>query len=261
MFDEVTAGQQRRNDQKAMALARDTLTISKELIWTGQWIQDTRGGLTTSPQTEGFWSNSNITAANTMPPKEGCSRTLDDASSPGSKNTDALLGSMTYVGGVNYAKYRRKASRTKAFGKHEKVRPPTLCMQDELDRDKAQWPLYCILATIIDVSRRGWSHSSQNSHLTGWSGGATSLGAPGGYSCRMQWTAQGDYCWARSYAKLCWGEPEGNQPTTYCAVCKSGCYGISPGRDEGPNPSTRATHGSVHGWAQHEHAHAELCNP
>ena len=45
---------------------------------------------------------------------------------------------MTYVGGMNYAKYRLEASRAKAFGKHKKVSPSTLCMLDDLDRDNAQ---------------------------------------------------------------------------------------------------------------------------
>ena len=40
--------------------------------------------------------------------------------------------------GMNYAKYRLEASRSKAFGKQKKVRLPTLCMQDELDPDNAQ---------------------------------------------------------------------------------------------------------------------------
>ena len=40
--------------------------------------------------------------------------------------------------GLNNAKYRLEASRTKAFGKQKKVRPPTLCVQDELNRDNAQ---------------------------------------------------------------------------------------------------------------------------
>ena len=57
------------------------------------------------------------------PHREGCSRAPDDASS---KDTDAILESMTYVGGMNYAKHRLKASRTK------KARPAMSCMQDEL---------------------------------------------------------------------------------------------------------------------------------
>ena len=108
-----------------------------ELLPTGQWIQDTSSGLT-SPQTGGFWPNSNKTAFEAPPLREGCSRAVDEGSSPGSTATDAILESMTYVGGINYAKYRLEASRPKAFGKQEKVRPPTLCMQDELDRDNAQ---------------------------------------------------------------------------------------------------------------------------
>ena len=44
---------------------------------------------------------------------------------------------MTNVGGLNYAKYRLEASQSEAFGKHKKVRPPTLCMQNELSGDNA----------------------------------------------------------------------------------------------------------------------------
>ena len=81
MSDKVTAGQQRKEEQNAMALTRDTSPISEELIRTGQWIQDTRGELTTSPQTEGFWPNCIITAANTTPPRKAYSWVPDDASS------------------------------------------------------------------------------------------------------------------------------------------------------------------------------------
>ena len=101
-----------------MALARHTSPVSEELIYTGQWFQDTSKGLKTSPQTEVFWRKSNITAVNVTPQREGCSRAPDDASSPGSKDTEAILECMTYVGGMNYAKCRLEASCTKAFGKH-----------------------------------------------------------------------------------------------------------------------------------------------
>ena len=100
-------------------------------------MQDTRGGLTTSPKTERFRPNFNFTAANTTPPRDRWSTAPDDASSPGNKDTEAILERMTYVCGMDYAKCRRKASHTKAFGKHKKVRPPTLCMQDELDGDNS----------------------------------------------------------------------------------------------------------------------------
>ena len=50
MSDCVTADQQRREEQNAMAL---NSTLSEELIRTGQWIQDNRGELT-SPQTAGL---------------------------------------------------------------------------------------------------------------------------------------------------------------------------------------------------------------
>ena len=102
-----------------MALVRDTSPVSKEFIRTDQWNQDIRGGLITSPQTEGFWSISNISAVEAKPQREGCSGAPDDASSPSSKDTEAILKSMTYVGGMNYANYRLEASRTKAFGKHK----------------------------------------------------------------------------------------------------------------------------------------------
>ena len=102
-----------------MALIRDTSPVSEEFIRTDQWIQDTRGGLITSHQTEEFCPKSNISAVEATPQREGCSRAPDDASSPGSKDTDAILESMMYVGGMNYAKCRLEASRTKAFGKHK----------------------------------------------------------------------------------------------------------------------------------------------
>ena len=63
------------------------------------------------------------------------SRAPDEGSSPGKKDTGAILESMTYAGGMNYAKYRLEASRAKDSGKQKKVQPLTLCMQDELDSD------------------------------------------------------------------------------------------------------------------------------
>ena len=87
--DEVTAEQQRKEEQNAMSLARDTSLVSEDIIQTKQWIQPTRGGLTTPIHTEGFWSNSNITVVTTMPQREGCSRAPDDPSTPGSKDTDS----------------------------------------------------------------------------------------------------------------------------------------------------------------------------
>ena len=90
-----------------------------------------------SLQTGGFWPNSNKTAVDATHLREGCSRAPDEGCNPGSKDTDAIFEKMTYVGGMNYAKYCLEASRMKGSGKQKKVRPPTLCMQDELDRDNA----------------------------------------------------------------------------------------------------------------------------
>ena len=109
-----------------MALIQDTSPVSEELLRTRQWIQDIRSGLTTSPQMRGFSPNSNNTAVNVTHQRDGCSREYDDNSGAGSKDTDVILESMKNVGGMNYAKYRLKTSRTKAFGKHKKVRSPTL---------------------------------------------------------------------------------------------------------------------------------------
>ena len=43
MSDRVTADQQRREEQNAMAL---NSSLSEELIRTGQWVPDNRGELT-----------------------------------------------------------------------------------------------------------------------------------------------------------------------------------------------------------------------
>ena len=108
--------------------------LSEELIRTGQWIQDNRGELT-SPQTAGLWPNSNQTAAEVTPVRSGCPGTPKNNDSPASKDTDAILEGMTYVGGMmNYAKYRLEACRAKTSAK-QKTRPPTLCVQDVLARD------------------------------------------------------------------------------------------------------------------------------
>ena len=130
MSDCVTADQQRREEQNAMAL---NSPLSEDLIRTRQWIQDNRGELT-SPQTAGLWPNSNQTAAEVTPVRTGCSGTPKDNDSPASKDTDAILEGMTYVGGINYAKYRLGACRAKTSGK-QKTRPPTLCVRDELARN------------------------------------------------------------------------------------------------------------------------------
>ena len=64
MSDRESAEQQRKEEQDAMAAARDPSLVSEELIRTGQWIKDTRGVLTMSPRTEGFWSHPKTTAVN-----------------------------------------------------------------------------------------------------------------------------------------------------------------------------------------------------
>ena len=46
MSDRVIVDQERREEQHAMAFNRDDSPVSEELIRTGQWIQDYRGGLT-----------------------------------------------------------------------------------------------------------------------------------------------------------------------------------------------------------------------
>ena len=67
----------------------------------------------------------------------GCSRAPgNNGISPGSvdsTNTEAILESMTYIGGMNYAKYRLEASQARASGKQKKMRPPTLCVKNELN--------------------------------------------------------------------------------------------------------------------------------
>ena len=70
------------------------------------------------------------------PVRAGCSGTPKDNDSPASKDTNAILEGMTYVGGMNYAKYQLEACRAKASGK-QKMRPPALCVQDELTRENA----------------------------------------------------------------------------------------------------------------------------
>ena len=89
-----------------------------------------------SAQTAGFWPNSNQTAVDVAPVRVGCSGTPKDNDSPASKDTDAISEGMTYVGGMNYANYRLEACRAKASGK-QKMRPPALCVQDELTRENA----------------------------------------------------------------------------------------------------------------------------
>ena len=94
-----------------MALDRDSSPVSEELIRTGQWIQDNRNELVL-PQTAGFRHNSNQTAEDATPVRAGCSRSPKADNSPTRKDTDAIWEGMTYVGGMNYAKYRLEAELT-----------------------------------------------------------------------------------------------------------------------------------------------------
>ena len=132
MSDSVTVDQQRREEQNDMALHSP---ISEELIRTRQWIQDTRGELA-SPRTAGNWPNSNQTALDVTIVRAGCSGTPKDNDNPASKESYAILEGMTYVGRMNYAKYRLEACRAKTSGK-QKMRFPALCVQDELIRENA----------------------------------------------------------------------------------------------------------------------------
>ena len=118
MSDSVTVDQQRQEEQNAMTL---NSPVSEGLIRTGQRVQDNRGELI-SPQTDGFWPNSNQTAVDATPVRAGCSEAPKDYDNPASKDTDANLEGMTYFGGMNYAKYRLEACRTMASGK-QKMRP------------------------------------------------------------------------------------------------------------------------------------------
>ena len=140
MSDRVTVDQQRKEKQNAIALNRDDSPVS-EFIRTGLWIEDNRGELT-SPLGSRQWPNSNQTAVDVTPVRAGCWRAPGNDGSPGcpdSTNTEAILESMTYIGGINYAKYRLEASQAKASGKEKKVRPPTLCVESELNRNNASF--------------------------------------------------------------------------------------------------------------------------
>ena len=136
MSDCVTVDQQRREEQNAMTPNRRDPLVSNELIRTGQWIQDNRGELV-SPKTAGFWPNSNQTAAQVTPTRGGCSRAPQDDDSPASNDTAAVLENMTYVGGMNHARYRLEASRAKSAGKQKTTPPPALRVQEEEARDGA----------------------------------------------------------------------------------------------------------------------------
>ena len=57
---------------------------------------------------------------------------------------------------MNYAKYCLEASRTKDFGKHKKVQPPTLCMQDDPGGDNAS--SMSDGSTSIASWRRSWAY-------------------------------------------------------------------------------------------------------
>ena len=116
MSDKVTVEQQRKEESNAIALIRDTSPVSEELLRTGQWIQDTRSRLRSSPEIGWFWLNSNNTTVKVTPQREGFSRAPNEGSSPGSKDTD--------VGCMDCAKYGLEASLTKAFGKQKKVLQP-----------------------------------------------------------------------------------------------------------------------------------------
>ena len=118
-----------------MVPARDLSSFSEELISTAQWIQDMRCGMSLPPRAIKFWPNSKVTAEQEA---RECSRAPNEANSPGSKDTDAVLKSMTCVGGMNYAKYRLEGvCRPNVYGKPKKVRPSTLYMGVEMGGDNA----------------------------------------------------------------------------------------------------------------------------
>ena len=79
-----------------MALNRNGSPVLEEFFRTGQWIQDNRGELV-SPQTAGFWPNSNHTAVDGTPVRAGCSRAPQNDGSLVSKDTEAILENMTYI--------------------------------------------------------------------------------------------------------------------------------------------------------------------
>ena len=77
----------------------------------------------------------NQTAVDVNPVRAGCKGTHNGNDSPASKDTDAILEGMNYVGGMNYAKYRLEACRAKTSGKQRTH--PQHYVQDELTRENA----------------------------------------------------------------------------------------------------------------------------
>ena len=200
MSDSVTVDQQRQEEPNALVLNSPVL---EELIRTGQWIQDNRGELA-SPQTAGFWPNSNQTAVDVAPVRVGCSGTPKDYDSPASKDTDAISEGMTYVGGMNYANYRLEACRAKASGK-QKMRPPALCVQDELTRENASSYRDGTVSTTSSrrsLAYRAVEEAVEDRNATGRSRSPTSLSTLGRHSCRMQRATQSYDCRIGSHAEL-----------------------------------------------------------
>ena len=140
MSDCVTREQQRTEEEAAMTSERNCSPTSEEQLRTQQWIEDLRAGQDPSPSMQDMWPNANVTLVPTMIP--GCSRAPDDAASSSSqdskavsKDTDAILESMTYVGGMSYAQYRLEEAskaKAKASGKQKKAPMLTVYMRGVL---------------------------------------------------------------------------------------------------------------------------------
>ena len=184
MSDRVTVDQQRREEQNAMDVIRDDSPVLEEFIRTGQWIQANRGELT-SPQTNGQCPNSNQTAADATHVRTGFSRAPGNDGSPDSTNTEAIHESMTYIGGMNYAKYCMEASQAKAPGKQKKGRPPALCVENELNRIvHPRWHhIHYLFTTIFGISCCGGSSSSKNRNVASRDRSPTSFSTSCRYSC------------------------------------------------------------------------------
>ena len=126
MSDEVTIEQQRKEELAAMAPPSDGSVTSGSSRRTEQWVDETCRERANEAEEE--WQNSNVT--NEPVAAEGCSR------APLSGETNSRLQvavdqDLTYVENANYSRPQgsglaRGITRVCAYGKHKRVRPPTM---------------------------------------------------------------------------------------------------------------------------------------
>ena len=132
------------------------------------------------------------------------------------------------------------------------MRPPALCVQDELTRENASsfrdGTVPTTSSRLSSVYRAVEEAAAARTAMLQAEAEAQRASARLA-DTRVECNEQNKVITAELEAMQDSGEvkPKSCYPTHHCASCESGCHGISPGGNVRPIPPTRITHGNTDG--------------